>query len=184
MADSCRLMLCRMFFRSKFARPVLAAALSAASLCLAVSAHAQSPPRQPVLVELFTSEGCSDCPPADDLLGQLDTQQFVPGAEAIVLSEHVTYWNHEGWRDPFSFSAMDERQQQYARVSSLDSIYTPQVVVDGAEQLVGSDAPKLQSAIGNQAAKPKLAITSENARIDPAGSISFTVQLPHDAKGR
>jgi hypothetical protein len=168
-------MLCRMFFRSKFARPVLAAALSAASLCLAVSAHAQSQPRQPVLVELFTSEGCSDCPPADDLLGQLDTQQFVPGAQAIVLSEHVTYWNHEGWRDPFSLDQVDVRQQQYARQFLLNDVYTPQMVVDGAQQFVGNDPVKLNHAVAQAASTPKLPVTIDGAHQAADGSIIFAV---------
>jgi hypothetical protein len=138
---------------------------------------------QPVLVELFTSEGCSDCPPADALLEKLDQQQFVPGAHAIVLSEHVTYWNHEGWRDPFSFALMDQRQQQFARTFALDTVYTPQVVVDGVEQLVGSDAAKLQAAVTKESTKPKLDLDIENIRISPDGHVSFNVHLPPDAKG-
>jgi hypothetical protein len=138
--------------------------------------------RQPVLVELFTSEGCSDCPPADALLAQLDTMQPVTGAQAIVLSEHVTYWNHLGWRDPFSFDAMDQRQQNYARQFSLNSIYTPQVVVDGAAQLVGGDAVKLNSAIARAASTTKPTLTIGNAHRNPDGSVQFTLRASSGPK--
>jgi hypothetical protein len=142
-----------------------------------------STPSQPVLVELFTSEGCSDCPPADALLAQLDTQQPIHGAEAIVLSEHVTYWNHLGWRDPFSFDAMDERQKSYMRQFALDSVYTPQIVVDGEEQLLGSDAAALTRAVTKSAAMLKFALTIADAHRAADGSVVFTVRAAPGAKG-
>ncbi len=136
--------------------------------------------RQPVLVELFTSEGCSDCPPADALLGRLDATQFVPGAQAIVLSEHVTYWNHEGWHDPFSFDAIDQRQQDYVTRFALPSSYTPQMVVDGVTQFVGSDARALAAAVTSAAASPKLAVAIENAHWEKGAAI-FSVRAPSDS---
>jgi hypothetical protein len=130
--------------------------------------------RQPVLVELFTSEGCSDCPPADALLARLDATQFVPGVQAIVLSEHVTYWNHLGWRDPFSLDAMDERQRRYSFNFSLADVYTPQMVVDGAQQFTGSDASALSQAVAHAALNPKPQIEIKDAQwVD--GSVSFSV---------
>lgn len=129
----------------------------------------------PVLVELFTSEGCSDCPPADALLGELDKKQVVPGAEAIVLSEHVTYWDHQGWRDPFSLDAMTLRQEEYSRRFSLDSAYTPQMVVDGATQFVGSNGRALVAAMTKAAAKPKMSLVIESAQLDH-GSLRFAVR--------
>ncbi len=133
--------------------------------------------RVPVLVELFTSEGCSDCPPADALLERLDATQAVPGADAIVLSEHVTYWNHEGWRDPFSFEDIDERQTEYVQRFGLQSSYTPQMVVDGATQFVGSNAAALEAALVHAAQTPKQQLAIENPRWD-GGAVSFTVRVP------
>lgn len=161
-----------------YSRFPLAFALLAA--CLSSHALAQSRPisaptqREPVLVELFTSEGCSDCPPADALLGRLDATQFVPGAQAIVLSEHVTYWNHLGWRDPFSLDAMDERQRLYSLHFSLNDVYTPQMVVDGSQQLVGGDSAALNRAVAVASHTPKLQIDIKDARL-AAGTVGFSV---------
>lgn len=131
--------------------------------------------RVPVLVELFTSEGCSDCPPADALLGQLDSKQPVANAQAIVLSEHVTYWNREGWVDPFSLDGMTDRQEAYVRRFGLESSFTPQMVVDGATQFVGNNAPALLAAVQNAAKTPKQSLAIENARWDH-GSATFSIR--------
>ena len=166
----------------------LALAIATAAAGLILPAFAQvSPPVTPVshqsavqavLVELFTSEGCSDCPPADALLAQLDSTQYVPGAQAIVLSEHVTYWNHEGWRDPFSLDAMTGRQEVYQHQFSLSEAYTPQIVVDGAEQMVGSDSAKVESAIARAATTSKLDIKIEDAHRAADGSVNFQFAYP------
>ena len=110
--------------------------------------------RTPVLVELFTSEGCSSCPPADQLLMLLDEQQFVDEALVIPLSEHVEYWNGLGWRDPFSAPMFTQRQRQYADVLG-SGLYTPQMVVDGQTELIGSQRDIAQQAIARAAAVPK-----------------------------
>lgn len=131
---------------------------------------------KPVLVELFTSEGCSSCPPADELLARLDATQFVPGARAIVLSEHVTYWDRQGWRDPFSLDAMTWRQREYGQRFKLDDVYTPQVVVDGTAQFVGSDERQLRADIvkAMDSAKVKLQIQEVQAA---GGAVRFKVQI-------
>lgn len=154
--------------------------IAVATGLFALPASAQSPAtanRVPVLVELFTSEGCSDCPPADALLERLDATQAVPTADAIVLSEHVTYWNHEGWRDPFSLDDIDERQTEYVQRFGLQSSYTPQMVVDGATQFVGSNAAALEAALVHAAQTPKQQLTIENPHWD-GGAVSFTVHGP------
>ena len=120
---------------------------------------------RPVLVELFTSEGCSSCPPADALLQALDHEQNVPGAHVIVLSEHVDYWNHEGWRDPFSSAEITARQEAYVNRFSQPSAYTPEAVVDGAKGLNGADSRGLTSAIEEAVQRPTVPIEIRNAAV-------------------
>ena len=107
--------------------------------------------RAPVLIELFTSEGCSSCPPADRLLEALD-------ASAIVLSEHVDYWDQLGWRDPFSSHANTLRQESYARHFGTEGPYTPQMVIDGGAQFVGSDARRAAGEIALAGKRDKVAV--------------------------
>lgn len=114
--------------------------------------------RQPVLVELFTSEGCSSCPPADRNLAFLTTQQPVTKAEIITLAFHVDYWDRLGWKDRFSSPLFSQRQESYARAFKLDSNYTPQMVVDGAAEFVGSDSGKASDAITKAIDLPKATI--------------------------
>ncbi len=112
---------------------------------------AQVPERQKVvLVELFTSEGCSSCPPADALLRQVNGTTTAGGQLVVGISEHVTYWNSLGWADPFSASIYTDRQNGYGQRFRLDSVYTPQMVVNGTEQFVGSDQAGLTKAIQRQ----------------------------------
>ncbi|MSV30282.1 MAG: DUF1223 domain-containing protein [Bryobacterales bacterium] len=110
--------------------------------------------RTPVLVELFTSEGCSSCPPADALLIKLETQQPFAPARVIALSQHVDYWDRLGWKDPFSSPAFTGRQREYTRGDS----YTPQMIVDGGAAFVGSDVAKAGMAIQKAALAPKAPI--------------------------
>jgi len=132
--------------------------------------------RTPVLVELFTSEGCSDCPPADKMLAQLDQKQVVPGADAIVLGEHVTYWNHLGWSDPYSLVDADQRQDEYVQRFSLPSPATPQFVVDGAAQVAGADPRKLIQEISDAVRAPKLTIEIDDSHRAPDGTVEFSVK--------
>ncbi len=111
-----------------------------------------------VLVELFTSEGCSSCPPADALLRKVAGKRSDAGQLIVGVSEHVTYWNQLGWFDPFSGSAYTERQNAYGERFHLDSVYTPQMVIDGAEQIVGSDSASLLRAIQKEGQQPHLVI--------------------------
>jgi hypothetical protein len=120
----------------------------------------------PVLVELFTSEGCSSCPPADQLLSHLQKDQPIDGVEVIVLSEHVDYWNQLGWTDPFSASGFTDRQQRYTASLQSEGPYTPQMVVDGTTAFVGSDSRRALQVIA-AAAKVDKANVALHCAADP-----------------
>jgi hypothetical protein len=152
---------------SRMPRPLLASLFALASLLLAqdrAGAQAQrageggSGPG-PVLVELFTSQGCSACPPADRVLASLKGR---PGL--LVLSFHVSYWDHMGWPDPFAIPASVRRQRGYARAMRSRSIYTPQIIVQGAAAAIGSDAARIARLIEEAAPAVALAVALDGHR--------------------
>ena len=148
--------------------------------------NASNPTGTPVLVELFTSEGCSDCPPADTLLERLDKSQPVAGAQLIVLSEHVDYWNHIGWKDPYSSHAYSERQGAYAARFGLGSVYTPQMVVDGKFEFVGSDEGRAIAAAETAVQAQKVSIKLSGAHVESNGVLTVHLdagRLPSPAAG-
>lgn len=124
-----------------------------------------NPAKPGILVELFTSEGCSSCPPADQLLRQVDSRTMPNGDQIIVLGEHVDYWDGTGWRDRFSSREFTDRQAEYARRFNLSGPYTPQMVVDGRREFVGNDPGLLQSALNEAASRPKAGITISSEEI-------------------
>ena len=129
-----------------------------------------------VVVELFTSEGCSSCPPADKLLTELSKAGAIEGVDVIPLAQHVDYWNRLGWTDPFSSAKFSQRQQEYAQSFRSDQIYTPQMVVDGTVQFVGSDRDRAIASIRNAAGQPKGAITL-HVTAPKAGELKLSVGM-------
>ena len=119
--------------------------------------------RAPILVELFTSEGCSSCPPADRLLESLDPQ-------VIVLSEHVDYWDRLGWRDPFSAHANTLRQEGYARGFGTTGPYTPQMVIDGVTEFVGNDTRRAMDEIARARSREKIGVHLARTAVGSTGT--------------
>jgi hypothetical protein len=132
--------------------------------------------RKCVVVELFTSEGCSSCPPADALLGRLRQEKFAEGLEVVPLGLHVDYWNFQGWTDRFSSDAYTRRQQKYAERFRIEGPYTPQMVVDGELQFTGNDALRARQAILQAAQRPQPA----QIQIAPGASDVLQVQVKAD----
>jgi hypothetical protein len=133
--------------------------------------------REPVVVELFTSEGCSSCPPADALLAELDAQQPLGSAQVIALEEHVDYWDEQGWKDPFSSSAWTARQNDYAGTLQNGSAYTPQMVVDGTQGFVGSRGGTARQEIEKAAAAKKAKVEISEVSFVPNKSVSLKVNV-------
>jgi hypothetical protein len=156
------------------------AALATATL-FAIGMHrstASEEPRVPVVVELFTSEGCSSCPPADKVLTELVSTQPVAGAQIIALGEHVDYWDSLGWRDPFSQSAFSKRQSAYDQtVFRTGQIYTPQMVVDGHREFIGSSMPAARRAIADAVADrvSRVQVSARAVALDDAISVNVEV---------
>ncbi len=119
------------------------------------SAARSAPDRAPgfAVVELFTSEGCSSCPPADALLGRLVSEARDKGLPVYCLAFHVDYWDRLGWKDPFSAAAFSQRQEAYAQAAGSSRIYTPQMIVNGRDEFVGSDGPHAEHAIASALAR-------------------------------
>ncbi|HMD40330.1 MAG TPA: DUF1223 domain-containing protein [Candidatus Acidoferrum sp.] len=150
----------------------------------AQTAAAQAPKeRMPVVVELFTSEGCSSCPPADKLLSELDARQPLNTAEVIAIEEHVDYWDQDGWKDPFSSADWTARQNQYTGVLKTGSSYTPEMVVDGKEGFVGSRTGTAVEEIQKAAAMMKTKVQLGDVQIlqNKSVTIKINVEKPVDA---
>ena len=162
------------------------AAMAAIRLRTPSAFSAAGATRTPVVVELFTSEGCSSCPPADNLLSQMAERQPVENAEVIALEEHVDYWNELGWVDPFSSREWTARQQVYAGVLGNGNAYTPQMVVDGKTEFVGSQSQKARQAVEQAAAQQKAWVTLRQGNSADSGreNLSVTITKLPETAGR
>ncbi|MBZ5505908.1 MAG: DUF1223 domain-containing protein [Acidobacteriia bacterium] len=132
-----------------------------------------------VVVELFTSEGCSSCPPADELLGHLRQDLAARNIQVIPLGFHVDYWNSLGWKDRFSAAEFSQRQEQYAHSLRVDGPYTPQMVVDGQLEFVGNNAGQAQRAINQAASQPE--IVEVKISVADADQLIVQVKAPASA---
>lgn len=136
-------------------------------------ANVSSSQGSPIVVELFTSQGCSSCPPADRFLTELAARK---GIEIIPLSFHVDYWNYIGWTDPFSSEAWSDRQRRYAKVFGSNRIYTPQMVVNGRWEGVGSNRRDIARLLERASAEPQVAEMSVSAELVSEGRLRITVK--------
>jgi hypothetical protein len=160
---------------STSARLVLGLAMS----LIAPATTPGSPSPTVVIAELFTSEGCSSCPPADTLVRQLAEAQPFDGAHLIALEEHVDYWDRLGWRDPFSSPQFTSRQTEYNdRVFRSNAVYTPQLVVDGVRECVGSDRSAIRAIVADSIRRPRAAVSVQSVAVASHLSVTVSIDVP------
>jgi len=135
----------------------------------------------PVLIELFTSEGCSSCPPADIILQRLDDFQPIAGAQLIVLSEHVTYWDHDGWKDPNSSQALTDRQSAYETKLGEKEVFTPQFVIDGAHEVHIEHIEQMEDILNKAKVEPRIPMRIADVKVDPADPAVLRAHIETDA---
>lgn len=164
--------------RGASAVPILLGVLVAGTPIAAAQAGAA---KNPVVLELFTSEGCSSCPPIDRWIERLDAAQPLPGAELIVLSEHVNYWDHDGWKDPYSSAALTERQQNYVHELGLSGAYTPQVLLDGTVEMQTANPHDVREELNKAAATERMPVSIDDARFDD-GAVTGKVTVQGGSK--
>jgi hypothetical protein len=157
-------------------------ALALLSLASAAARGAAAQPAaRPVVVELFTAQGCSSCPPADRLLSALGKDASL---QVVPLAFHVDYWNSLGWMDPFSKPDWTRRQEFYVRLLRARAVYTPQAVIDGAAELVGNDEAAMRAAIVRAAALPAASVALTLRPSADAVGVSAKVDVPAELRDR
>jgi hypothetical protein len=132
--------------------------------------------RTAVVIELFTSEGCSSCPPVDALLSELEAKQPIEGVEIIPLEEHVDYWNHDGWQDPFSGQEWTQRQQQYVAKFNGETPYTPQMILNGGKVMALKNSAEVQEDILQAAKEQKMDVSVVEASSDKSDALKFDLR--------
>jgi hypothetical protein len=159
----------------RFARKALAALVGVVMAVTASEAQVPPSPPSPVVVELFTSEGCSSCPPAEEFLAALS--RGGAGVAIVALEQHVDYWDSLGWPDPFASELHTRRQNEYARAAHTTRIFTPQMIVDGRFSCVGSDAGQATAALRTAAASPKAQVVVRRTSNREAGARILHLQI-------
>jgi len=135
---------------------------------------------RPIFVELFTSEGCSSCPPADALLQQMDTSPHFAGAQLIVLSEHVTYWDRDGWKDPNSSAELTKRQAAYVQALGLKEPYTPQLIVNGTREMSANDPTQIDNILREAASTSTIPVRIREATVDAGNPMLVRMHVAAD----
>jgi hypothetical protein len=130
----------------------------------------------PLLIELFTSEGCSSCPPADAWLQRIDASQPVPGVE------HVTYWDHDGWKDPYSRDLYTDRQSNYVRALGLSTPYTPQVIVNGKSELHLNEPQQMKQVLVEAASASRIPVSISTLNVARNGSPILRAHIEVDGE--